>query len=108
MLCPIARAVALVAWLATSVGPAWSQADAVASLFKGKPLRLVLGSAAGQDYDLWGRFIARHLSRHVPGSPTVVVQNMPGAGEMLATNWLYNVAPRDGTVWGSVSRNRCL
>ena len=50
-------------------------------------------------------FIARHLGRHVPGNPTVIVQNMPGAGEMLATNWLFNVAPRDGTVWGTVGRN---
>lgn len=80
-------------------------ADPVAELFKGKPLRIVLGSAPGQAYDIWARLISRHLGRHVPGSPTVVVQNMPGAGEMLATNWLYNVAPRDGTVWGSVSRN---
>jgi tripartite-type tricarboxylate transporter receptor subunit TctC len=79
--------------------------EPIENLFKGKPLRIVLGSAAGQDYDLWGRFIARHVGRHLPGSPTVIVQNMPGAGEMLATNWLFNVAPRDGTVWGSVSRN---
>ncbi len=65
----------------------------------------MLGAAPGQDYDVWARFLARHLPRHVPGSPSFVVQNMPGAGHMLATNWLYNVAPRDGTVWGSVSRN---
>ena len=74
-------------------------------LFKGKPLRFVLGAAAGQDYDVWARLIGRHLSRHIPSAPTVVVQNMPGAGHILATNWLYNVAPRDGTVWGMVSRN---
>jgi tripartite-type tricarboxylate transporter receptor subunit TctC len=74
-------------------------------VFKGKPLRFVLGAAAGQDYDIWARLIGRHLSRYIPGAPTVVVQNMPGAGHMLATNWLYNVAPRDGTVWGMVSRN---
>src|SRR3954470_21123663 len=80
-------------------------AESLAELFKGKQLRFVLGAAAGQDYDLWARLIGRHLSRHLPGSPVVVVQNMPGAGQMLATNWLYNVAPRDGTVWGMVSRN---
>jgi tripartite-type tricarboxylate transporter receptor subunit TctC len=73
--------------------------------FKGKQIRFVLGAAPGQDYDVWARFLARHLPRHIPGNPTFVVQNMPGAGHMRATNWLYNVAPRDGTVWGSVSRN---
>jgi tripartite-type tricarboxylate transporter receptor subunit TctC len=81
------------------------QAEPIGDLFKGKQLRFVLGAAAGQDYDIWARLIGRHLSRYIPGAPTVVVQNMPGAGHMLATNWLYNVAPRDGTVWGMVSRN---
>jgi tripartite-type tricarboxylate transporter receptor subunit TctC len=95
----------LTAAMFVALGLLPASAEPVENLFKGKPLRIVLGSASGQDYDLWGRFIARHLGRHVPGSPTVIVQNMPGAGEMLATNWLFNVAPRDGTVWGSVSRN---
>jgi tripartite-type tricarboxylate transporter receptor subunit TctC len=100
----VARAVVVASTLAGAAEPA--QAQPVADLFKGgKPLRIVLGAAPGQDYDLWARFMARHLGRHVPGSPTIVVQNMPGAGDMLATNYLYNVAPRDGTVWGSVSRN---
>jgi tripartite-type tricarboxylate transporter receptor subunit TctC len=81
------------------------QAQPIGDLFRGKPLRFVLGASPGQDYDLWARLIGRHLSRHIAGAPTVVVQNMPGAGHMLATNWLYNVAPRDGTVWGMVSRN---
>jgi len=80
-------------------------AQSVADFFRGKQIRFVLGAAPGQDYDVWARFLARHLPRHVPGSPTFLVQNMPGAGQMLATNWLYNVAPRDGTVWGMVSRN---
>ena len=96
-------------WFAAAMVAALSSlpadAQSIESLFKGKQLRIVTGSAAGQDYDLWARFIARHLGRHVPGNPTVIVQNMPGAGEMLATNWLFNVAPRDGTVWGTVGRN---
>src|SRR4051794_19977963 len=82
-----------------------ASAQPAEEFFKGKQLRFVLGAAPGQDYDVWARLIGRHLSRHLPGSPVVVVQNMPGAGHMLATNWLYNVAPRDGTVWGMVSRN---
>lgn len=94
-----------IAALLVAVMPFPGLAEPSETLFKGKQLRIVIGSAAGQDYDLWGRFIARHIGRHMPGSPTVIVQNMPGAGEMLATNWLYNVAPRDGTVIGTVSRN---
>ncbi|MEA2988515.1 MAG: hypothetical protein QOG83_1226 [Alphaproteobacteria bacterium] len=82
-----------------------SHAQPLAEAFKGKQFRFVLGAAAGQDYDTWARLLARHLPRHIPGNPGVLVQNMPGAGQMLATNWLYNVAPRDGTVWGMVSRN---
>ena len=97
------RALVAVAVLASA---APGQAQPIGDLFKGgKQLRFVLGASPGQDYDVWARLIGRHLSRHLPGSPVVVVQNMPGAGHMLATNWLYNVAPRDGTVWGMVSRN---
>jgi tripartite-type tricarboxylate transporter receptor subunit TctC len=99
------HAAAIATALAMWSGAAFGQDDAIAHLFKGKSLRIVLGSAPGQDYDLWGRFLARHVGRHLPGNPAVVVQNMPGAGEMLAANWLYNLAPRDGTVWGSVGRN---
>jgi tripartite-type tricarboxylate transporter receptor subunit TctC len=82
-----------------------ANAQSLEELFKGKNLRMVLGAAAGQDYDLWARLIGRHLSRHIPGNPTVIVENMPGGGHLIATNWLYNVAARDGTVWGMVSRN---
>jgi len=89
--------------LFTAVAPAHAQA--AEEFFQGKQIRFVLGAAPGQDYDVWARFLARHLPRHIPGNPSFVVQNMPGAGHLLATNWLYNVAPRDGTVWGSVSRN---
>lgn len=89
--------------LLASVGS--GRAQPTDEFFKGKQIRFVLGAAPGQDYDVWARFLARHLPRHIPGSPSFVVQNMPGAGHLLATNWLYNVAPRDGTVWGSVSRN---
>jgi tripartite-type tricarboxylate transporter receptor subunit TctC len=65
----------------------------------------VVGTAPGQDYDLWARLIGRHITRHVPGQPSLIVENMPGAGHIIATNYLFNVAPRDGTVIGMVSRN---
>jgi tripartite-type tricarboxylate transporter receptor subunit TctC len=80
-------------------------ADPVEPFYKGKQVRLVVGSSTGGDYDMGGRILARHLGRHIPGNPTVIVQNMPGSGSIRAANHLYNVAPKDGTVIGSFSRN---
>src|SRR5579864_6320082 len=75
------------------------------AFYKGKQVRFIVGTAAGQDYDTWARLIARYLPRFLPGNPTIVVENMPGAGHILATNYLFNLAPRDGTAIGMVSRN---
>jgi tripartite-type tricarboxylate transporter receptor subunit TctC len=80
-------------------------AQTAEEFYKGKQLRFVVGTAAGQEYDLWARLLGRHILRHVPGSPTLIVENMPGAGHIIATNYLFNVAARDGTVFGMVSRN---
>ncbi len=76
-----------------------------ADFFRGKQIKFVLGAAPGQEYDLWARLMARHLPRHIPGNPTFVVENMPGGGLIIATNWLYNRAARDGTVWGMAGHN---
>ena len=73
--------------------------------YKGKQIRFIVGTAPGQDYDLWARLIGRHLTRQIPGNPSLIVENMPGAGHIIATNYLFNVAPQDGTVIGMVSRN---
>ena len=73
--------------------------------YRGKQIRLVIGNAAGAEYDLGGRLVARHLGRHIPGNPSIIVQNMQGAAGILASNFMYNIAPRDGTVIGLVSRN---
>ena len=102
-----AKAMRKVLLVAAALSAAYTAAHAQPDdeFFRGKQIRFVLGAAPGQDYDVWARFLARHLPRHIPGAPSFVVQNMPGAGHMRAANWLYNVAPRDGTVWGSVSRN---
>ncbi len=64
----------------------------------GKTVRMVIGSAPGGTYDLLGRAVARHIGRHLPGHPAVVPQNMPGAGGLVAANYVYNLAPKDGTV----------
>src|SRR5215468_5766604 len=88
-------------------GAAWCQAAGPPSpdFYKNKQIRLIIGYPVGNDYDLAGRFLARYLARHIPGEPTIVVQNMPAAASIAAANFLYAQAPRDGTVFGSFSRN---
>ena len=58
---------------------------------------MVIASGPGGGFDLWGRMVARHIGKHLPGKPNVVPQNMPGAGGFVAANHIYNVAPKDGT-----------
>ncbi len=99
---PKLAAAVLVAVLACAM-PA--QAQSPEAFYSGKQIRIVVGTAPGGDYDAWARLLARHMVRHIPGSPTIIVENMPGAGSLVATNHLYNVAPRDGTVIGMMSRS---
>ncbi len=73
-------------------------ADAVADFYKGKTFTVVVANEVGTGFDIYGRTLARHIGRHIPGNPNVVVQNMVGASGIAATNWLYNAAPKDGTV----------
>src|SRR5215813_14178531 len=88
-------------------GAAWCQAASQPSpdFYKNKQIRLIIGYPVGNDYDLAGRFLARYLAKHIPGAPTIIVQNMPSAASIAAANFLYAQAPRDGTVFGSFSRN---
>lgn len=74
----------------------------------GKPLTMVIGFGPGGGYDLWGRTMARHIGRHLPGAPNVVPQNMPGAGSYNAANHIFNLAPKDGTVMGIIARDAPL
>ncbi len=85
-----------------------ARADAVAEFYKGKQINLVVGYGPGGGYDVYARLFARNLGRFIPGNPNVVVQNMPGAGSLRAINYLYNVAPRDGSVIATFSRNMPL
>ncbi len=82
-------------WFAIVVDsqPALGQGE---SFYKGKSIRLVVGSTTGNFYDSWGRLIARHWSKYIPGNPDVIVQNMPGAGSVTAANYVYGVAKPDG------------
>lgn len=90
--------------MATGLFPAWIDASAQTAtapppeFYKGRTLSIVVGFSAGGSFDLYGRTLARHMGRHIPGNPTIVVQNMPGAGSLKSVDYLYTVAPRDGTV----------
>ncbi|HEY2532373.1 MAG TPA: hypothetical protein VGJ20_31330 [Xanthobacteraceae bacterium] len=83
-------------------------ADSLVDFYKGKTVSLVVGSSTGGGYDTMARAIARFIGRHVPGNPTFVVRNMPGAGGILALNYIYNTAERDGTVLALVQNNSPL
>ena len=65
--------------------------------FSGQKITLAIATPSGGGYDLYGRLVARYLGNYLPGNPTLVPQNMPGAGSLIAANWLANVAPKDGT-----------
>jgi tripartite-type tricarboxylate transporter receptor subunit TctC len=84
--------------------PQWAMAQSVADFYRGKNLNLIVGYSAGGGYDTYSRILARHLGKHIPGNPSIVVQNMPGAGSLKFANYLYNVAPKDGTTIGTFSR----
>jgi len=76
-------------------------AQDVADFYRGKQMRLMVGSSVGGGYDTLGRLLARHIVNHIPGHPTMIVQNQPAAGGMVMTNQLYSQGPRDGTVIGA-------
>ncbi len=84
--------------------PASVRADAVSDFYKDKKLNLYVGYTPGGGYDVYARLLARHMSRHMPGNSSVLVQNMPGAGSVRLANWIYSVAPKDGTAFGTVAR----
>jgi tripartite-type tricarboxylate transporter receptor subunit TctC len=90
--------------LMQNVGTAHAQAVD----FAGKTITIYIGYTAGGSYDLYGRLVSRHLGAHLPGRPTVVAENMPGAGSLKAANYLYKVAPHDGTALGVVVESTAL
>jgi tripartite-type tricarboxylate transporter receptor subunit TctC len=82
--------------------PAAQAQDAVAQFYKGKQINIYVGSSAGGGYDTYARLLARRFGSYIPGNPTVVAQNMPGAGSNKAAAYIYSVAPRDGTAIGAI------
>ncbi len=92
----VAAAVALITFLLAN------QAKAQDSFYKGKTVRIIVGASAGGGYDTYSRTIARHMGKHIPGNPTFVVENMPGAGFLISANYMYKIAKPDGLTIGHV------
>ena len=87
------------------LGPGPALAQSPADFYKDQTVTIILSSAPGGGYDAVARTLATHLPKHIPGSPTVVVKNMAGAGGIVAANFLYNVAPKDGLTIGGLQNN---
>src|SRR5437870_5109091 len=85
-----------------------AHAQPAEQFFARKTVTVSIGYTAGGSYDLYGRMVARHLGKHIPGAPLVVAQNMPGAGSLKAANYIYEVAPKDGTALGVVVESAAL
>jgi tripartite-type tricarboxylate transporter receptor subunit TctC len=105
---PIRQTLTAISIAATAVfalpAHAAEASDAVADFYEGKVLEMYIGFSVGGGYDTYGRVVARHIGKHIPGNPTVVPVNMEGAGSLKLANWLYNAAPKDGLAMGIISR----
>jgi tripartite-type tricarboxylate transporter receptor subunit TctC len=96
------------ALITVAVGATDASADDVASFYKGRTVTIDIGYSAGGGYDIYARVLAKHLGDHIPGNPTVIPQNMPGAGSLKVANYLYNIAPKDGTVLATFARGMAM
>src|SRR6266478_2533387 len=85
-----------------------TRAQPIADFYRGKTLKMLIGYGPGGGYDIYGRLVAEFLPRHLPGNPTIIAQNMPGAGSFVAAKYIYDVAPKDGTVFGSLAQTLAL
>ena len=83
-------------------------ADPIADFYAKKRVKIIQSSGAGGGYDMYARTLARHLTNHIPGKPRILVQNMPGAGGIVAANFIYNLAPQDGSIIGGIQRSAPL
>src|SRR5262245_39206170 len=99
--CVMLRLALVLAYLIPFVSRAQAQ---TADTFAGKSIRLYIGTSPGGGYDTYGRLVARHIGKHLPGNPNVVPQNMPGASSLTLTNFLFNQAPRDGSAIGIINQ----
>jgi tripartite-type tricarboxylate transporter receptor subunit TctC len=98
----------VVLFMTFAVMLAAARADEAADFYRGRQVNLIVGFGPGGGYDAYARLLARHIGRYIPGNPNVVVQNMPGAGSLRAANYIYSVAPKDGTAFGLFARDMVL
>jgi tripartite-type tricarboxylate transporter receptor subunit TctC len=85
-----------------------ARSETLDDFYRGRNVNIVIGYGVGGGYDTYARLLGRHIGKHIPGNPSIVPQNMPGAGGLKATQYLYAVAPKDGTVFGTVARGQPL
>jgi len=95
---------AAIAFLFTVLSVPIAFAQTAADFYRGKSVDLYINGSVGGGYDLYGRMVARHIGKHIPGHPTVLPKNMEGGGGLRLSNWLYNIGPKDGTAIGAVTR----
>ncbi|MDB5649882.1 MAG: Tripartite-type tricarboxylate transporter, receptor component TctC [Hyphomicrobiales bacterium] len=96
-------AAGVAAWFALA-GAQQTSAQTADQFYKGRQVTMLVYTAAGSTYDIYARVLARHMGSHIPSEPNFIVQNMPGAGGLKAVDYLYNIAPKDGTVIGTIGR----
>ena len=104
----MSRLLGALIFAALALAATQARAEDVAEFYKGKRVNLIVSYGPGGGYDVYARVLAHHMSKYIPGNPAIVVQNMPGAGSLRGTNFLYNVAPKDGTAFGTFARNMAL
>src|SRR5579863_2569158 len=95
---------AALAVAAAFASPAQAQ-QSVESFYRGKQMEMIIGYSPGGTYDLYARLVARFLGNHIPGKPTIVPRNMPGAGSRTAVKWVYSIGPKDGTILATADQS---
>src|SRR5882757_8791835 len=100
---PFLIAILLAVWPTTAMSQ-----PSVEDFYRGRKLDMIIGYSSGGTYDLYARLVVRYLGNYIPGKPLIVPRNMPGAGSRAAANWIYNIAPRDGTVLATADQSLSL
>src|SRR6476660_9939664 len=85
-----------------------AHAESAEEFYKSHPLSIIIGFSAASAYDLYGRAVGRHIAKHIPGNPTIVPVNKPGAGSLTAANYIYSIAPKDGSTIGIINRSAVM
>src|SRR5437870_288791 len=104
----VRTALGLAMAIAASAEAGGARAQPVADFYRGRTVTMLIGYTSGGGYDLYARVLSRHIGKHIPGTPQVVPQNMPGAGSLRVANFLYNAAPKDGTTIGMFGRGMAM